>query len=446
MADENSSRNAARAAKAAKAAYNIGRAAMEAGAYGAAAAAVKESLPFLAKMFIATAVTLIFIPMLVFTALPSMFFGYQSSDTDSVAEMTQKALTVGSSYMSLEDFENTYVDSIVTGIVSDYENEGIEIDNIKVVNNFDEDDLLWFIAINSVANRQNLDTMTVESIREFCTSRLSYTPALSVSEGTPIVKTLTVTINKLDAEAMMRELEFDKESSNWAAALYDTLEQSDALNAYAEYFEPEQTDYSGDSSYAGDAEHGTEYDNEIDISAFVSPATKNNLDLAAYAIQAWRNNWGYVWGTYGGVLTESLFEYKLRQYPDGVGKYEDYIRANWLGRRTTDCVGLIKGYGWLDTDSLTINYATNGMPDYSADQMYLSAVNAGKLGEDYGSIDSIPEIAGLAVWKEGHIGVYIGGGYVVEAMGTKYGVVKTALADRSWQAWCKIPYISYMEE
>lgn len=121
----------------------------------------------------------------------------------------------------------------------------------------------------------------------------------------------------------------------------------------------------------------------IDISRFVSPGTKNNVDLAAYAIQAWENNWGYVWGTFGNVLTESLLEYKIRQYPDGVGNYEDFIRANWLNRRTTDCVGLIKGYGWLDTESLSIQYGTNGMPDYGANQMYQSAVNA---GADHGSM------------------------------------------------------------
>lgn len=45
---------------------------------------------------------------------------------------------------------------------------------------------------------------------------------------------------------------------------------------------------------------------------------------------------------------------KLEQYPDGVGNHEAFIRANWLGRRTTDCIGLIKGYGWLDVDSMKI--------------------------------------------------------------------------------------------
>lgn len=162
-------------------------------------------------------------------------------------------------------------------------------------------------------------------------------------------------------------------------------------------------------------------------------------------IQAWANNWGYVWGTYGNVLTPALFEYKKQQYPDGVGNYADFIKEHWLGRRTADCIGLIKGYGWLDTKSMTIRYATNGMPDYGADQMYQACKNAGTLNKDYGAISTMPEIPGLMLWKSGHAGVYIGGGYAIEAMGTSKGVVKTKVSDRNWQGWGKLPYIDYRE-
>ena len=55
----------------------------------------------------------------------------------------------------------------------------------------------------------------------------------------------------------------------------------------------------------------------------------------------------------------------------------------------------------------------------------------------------MPETPGLAVWRSGHIGVYVGDGEVIEAMGTAYGVVRTKLAERSWTAWLEIPYISY---
>lgn len=194
--------------------------------------------------------------------------------------------------------------------------------------------------------------------------------------------------------------------------------------------------FGGAELFTGEIEHGGTGSTVLDISSFTDPATKNNLDLTVYAEQAFEAGWGYVWGTYGNVLTDSLFSSKLEQYPDGVGNYEDFIRSNWLGGRTTDCVGLIKGYGWLNPDTLEIEYGTNGMPDVGADEMYKSATVSG-------SMDTMPDVPGIAVWKSGHIGIYVGNGKVVEAMGTKYGVVKTNLADRSWSAWLEIPYINY---
>ena len=81
------------------------------------------------------------------------------------------------------------------------------------------------------------------------------------------------------------------------------------------------------------------------------------------------------------------------------------------------------------------------MPDVGADQMYANAQKAGMAG----TMDTIPEVVGIALWKQGHIGVYVGNGYAVEAMGTKYGVVRTEVAGRGWQGWCRIPYIEYRE-
>ena len=175
---------------------------------------------------------------------------------------------------------------------------------------------------------------------------------------------------------------------------------------------------------------------ELDTSQFTNPAGKNADDLVQYALHAYQEHWGYVWGTFGHVLTESLFEAKLAQYPDALAGNADFIRQTWVGGRTTDCVGLIKGYGWLDAETEEIVYNTNGMPDISANEMYHAATVSG-------TINTIPETPGLAVWHDGHIGVYIGNGEVVEAMGTRYGVVKTKLEGARWTHWLKIPYISY---
>ena len=435
-------------AYAARAARRILQAAAAGGLHGAAAVAVKETAPFLVKILLMILIVLIVLPMVIFTALPNIFFGYSSSDTDAIAQMTGQAMTIGGVYMSLDDFEAAQIDSVVTGIVAEYEENGTAIDRIEVSSSMTEKDLLWIIAINSAAYRQDLNAMSADLVRDFCRSSLSYSPSLGFAEGDSdgVVTTLRVEVKHLDPEDLMDGLGFDKDARQWAGALYETLEQSDAINKYRTYFETHRPDYSGDGSYSGDVQYGTDHDNTIDISGFIDPGTKNNLDLAAYAIQAWENNWGYVWGTYGNVLTRTLFDYKKQQYPDGVGNYADFIESHWLGRRTADCIGLIKGYGWLDTESMTIGYATNGMPDYGADQMYQACKNAGSRNTDYGDISTMPEVPGLMLWKIGHAGIYIGDGYAIEAMGTRKGVVKTKVSDRGWQGWGKLPYINYLEE
>lgn len=61
------------------------------------------------------------------------------------------------------------------------------------------------------------------------------------------------------------------------------------------------------------------------------------------------------------------------------------------------------------------------------------------------TIDTLPDMPGVILYymnKSGtmtHTGVYIGDGYAVEARGAKYGVVKTAVKDRSWTHWAALP-------
>lgn len=85
----------------------------------------------------------------------------------------------------------------------------------------------------------------------------------------------------------------------------------------------------------------------INLSGYENPKTKNAHDLALWARRAKNAGWGYVWGTYGEVLTARAFQQKLRQYPAEIGAKKKFISENYLGKRTADCVGLIKGYLWL---------------------------------------------------------------------------------------------------
>lgn len=183
---------------------------------------------------------------------------------------------------------------------------------------------------------------------------------------------------------------------------------------------------------------GTAYNTAIKFDEF-DESKKNNLGLVQWAIQAHENGWGYIYGTYGNVLTESLLQDRATVFGSEVTDYMDFIRQNWLGKRTADCVGLIKGYGWYDSASGEIVVGSNGMMDVGANAMFANATVKG-------TIDTIPEVPGLAVWVDGHIGIYIGNGEVIEAMNTLRGVTRTQLAGREWTHWLQIPYISYVQE
>lgn len=171
----------------------------------------------------------------------------------------------------------------------------------------------------------------------------------------------------------------------------------------------------------------------------MSNTDKNNLDLVKWAQMAYDNKWGYVWGSHGDVLTSSELKRLKKVFGANVTDKEDYIKSHWLGRRTSDCVGLIKGYGWYDEASGIIKYGTNGMKDVTADGMFNAAV-------EKGPISTMPDIPGIAVWHQGHIGVYIGNGYVIHAANTYDGVIKTPITSSGWTHWLKVPYINYIEE
>jgi len=176
----------------------------------------------------------------------------------------------------------------------------------------------------------------------------------------------------------------------------------------------------------------------IDTSGYTNPGTKNNLDLVVWAKEASSDGWGYVMGTFAQVLTEDLFKSKLNQWTADIEPYKEFIEENYIGLRTADCVGLIKGYSWYDVESGQIKYQTNDMPDINADQFFNYAT-------EKGPISTLPEIPGLILHAPGHVGIYIGNGYAVEARGTLYGVVTTKVANRNWTDWCKNPYITYIE-
>ena len=236
----------------------------------------------------------------------------------------------------------------------------------------------------------------------------------------------------------------------YVLALSDYADQADFVSKLVGCFAEEQTDEQ--LITAVNAAFGTELKTEdftkvmtairakaINTSAFTDPDTKNAHDLAEWAKQAYAKKWGYVYGTYGEVLTESVLTAKFSQYPEQVGDNEEFIRSHWLGIRTADCIGLIKGYAWYNCDTGEIDYRSNGVTDTGSDSML-------DMATEKGTIDTMPDIPGIAVWKDGHIGVYVGDGQTIHAANTELGVIMTPLEKSSWTHWLKIPYIDYADD
>lgn len=146
----------------------------------------------------------------------------------------------------------------------------------------------------------------------------------------------------------------------------------------------------------------------------------------------------YWYGTFGNIGTAALYASKKKQYPQYYNwsgtQYDNF--PSQYGKRVHDCVGLIKGYLWSDSATATPKY--NSSQDVSANGMRSACKEKGDIG-------TMPDVPGVLVFMSGHVGVYIGGGYVIEARGHEYGVVKTALKSRPWKWWGKCPWIDYSD-
>lgn len=165
-----------------------------------------------------------------------------------------------------------------------------------------------------------------------------------------------------------------------------------------------------------------------------------NIGLLENTIKCYKNSNYYIYGTYGQKLTSSLVEYKIKQYPSFYRTEQRRKNArNAVGKYkyAYDCVGVIKAY--LFGGFANVKY--NSKYDLSANGMYNKCTEKGK-------ISTIPNIKGLLVWMNGHIGVYDGQKYTYECTvsGGTFRIIKTVAKTRGWTNWGKCAYISYVSQ
>ena len=157
----------------------------------------------------------------------------------------------------------------------------------------------------------------------------------------------------------------------------------------------------------------------------------------------------YWYGTCVYICTSSLLTSKTKQYPSHYGSSRTSRYKKDISDRKVcmDCIGMIKGFFWTNGGigvreyinggpAFTRKYASNGCPDKGANGMLAWLKSKGCQN---GKITTLPEVPGTLLFSPGHVGVYIGNGYAVEARGFNYGVVRTKVASRSWTEWAYLP-------
>ena len=160
----------------------------------------------------------------------------------------------------------------------------------------------------------------------------------------------------------------------------------------------------------------------------------------------------YLYGTFGQPVTASIIAAKAAQYPGYYPAATQTAMKALVGKNCFgfDCVGMIKGllWGWSGSSGKSAGgavYASNNVPDLSANGMIICCSD---LSADFSKIQ-----LGEAVWLNGHIGVYIGDGKVLECTPSwDDGIQVTAcrnigaisgLNARTWTKHGKLPYITY---
>lgn len=152
--------------------------------------------------------------------------------------------------------------------------------------------------------------------------------------------------------------------------------------------------------------------------------------LAKLAVEILPQKWGYIYGKAGIMWTQALQDELNRTTAEKYASGRKY-GAKWIGHMVTDCSGLVvylcKKY------KVSVPHGSNSMWDGSLSKR--------------GKISSNELPVGALVFKlRGaddyyHVGIYVGGGKVIEAKSTYYGVVESKLS--TWTHYGLLKALKY---
>lgn len=132
----------------------------------------------------------------------------------------------------------------------------------------------------------------------------------------------------------------------------------------------------------------------------------------------------YVYGAKGahGILTQTRLNTLAKSYPNMFTSSYLNKAKKLVGKVCTDCSGLVSWYTGKEI---------------SSSQMYSQAYARLPISE-------WKKFAiGTVLWKQGHVGIYLGDGLVAEATGIDKGTIISQISDQKWTYGLTFSYIDY---
>ena len=146
-------------------------------------------------------------------------------------------------------------------------------------------------------------------------------------------------------------------------------------------------------------------------------------DLIAKFQFALDNHWGYIWGKWGQVWT-------ARDQANASREMTVKYGSKWIGHHVADCSGLFR---WaFDQLGGTISHGSNLI--YDGHCRSKGKLSGGRRTDGQELLPGTAVFTGTDSSKP-HIGLYVGNGTVIEASGSKVGVITTDIGNSKWKYW-----------
>ena len=292
----------------------------------------------LAKAIFALFILSLVIPLLIISAIPNIYFGFDSSSSADIVALNRQAQAVTQYYREFLDLSEDEVDKIVAELSAGY-------DDVQVEKSEERQNQYWLTAICSVAYQQDLFSMDRESMRERFFKRFFFhTSEEEYGDTAQKLKRLHIKIGALEPEKLMDELGFTEEQKLWARTIYATIADDQTIRPGSPDFQPADSlrDY-GEIRYTqgetdvvyynqGDARWGNKLYGKYDsirvagcgptsLAIVVSTLTDRQIDPGQMADWAYQNGYRCEGsGSYHSLIPEGARHFGLKV--EGATVYE----------------------------------------------------------------------------------------------------------------------------